>query len=71
MKIRGDGKVGINCSDPTGRLDVNDSRIRIRGSSSPASTSDPNGSMGDICWDALYLYVKTGAGWKRAALGTF
>jgi hypothetical protein len=71
MKIRGDGKVGINCDDPTGKLDVNDSKIRVRNSMTPSGTGDPSGNTGDICWDASYFYVKTGNGWKRAALGTF
>ncbi len=32
---------------------------------------DPNGNIGDIAWSNDYFYVKTAAGWKRAALSTF
>lgn len=34
----------------------------------PASSSDPSGQVGDVRWDAGYLYVKTGYKWRRAAL---
>lgn len=37
----------------------------------PANTADAQGSTGDIAWDASFIYVKTGAGWKRAAIATF
>lgn len=37
----------------------------------PANTADAQGSTGDIAWDASFIYVKTGAGWKRSALSTF
>jgi hypothetical protein len=71
IEIDNAGKVGICCSDPAGKFDVNSDRIRIRGSNSPIGTGDSGGIMGDICWDATYFYVKTGNGWKRAALSTF
>jgi len=34
----------------------------------PASASDPNGNVGDIAYDANYIYIKTASGWRRAAL---
>lgn len=37
----------------------------------PANSADAQGSTGDIAWDASFIYVKTGAGWKRSALSTF
>jgi hypothetical protein len=69
------GNVGIGTTSPTGMLDVNGStgynQVRIRTSYTPTGTSDANGNTGDIAWDADYVYVKTGAGWKRSALKTF
>jgi hypothetical protein len=37
----------------------------------PTGTSDAIGNVGDITWDAGSIYVKTGTGWKKAALSTF
>jgi hypothetical protein len=71
IEIDNAGKVGICCSDPAGKLDVNSDRIRIRGANTPVGTNDPAGNTGDMCWDGTYFYVKTGNGWKRAALSTF
>lgn len=68
-------KVGIQETSPTARLDVNSStgynQVRIRTSYTPTGTSDTNGNVGDIAWDDSYFYVKTTAGWKRAALSTW
>lgn len=68
-------KVGIQTTSPTARLDVNSStgygQIRMRTSYTPTATNDPNGNVGDIAWDDNFFYVKTTAGWKRAALTTF
>jgi hypothetical protein len=37
----------------------------------PSSSADTQGTVGDITSDDNYIYVKTNAGWKRAALSTF
>jgi len=37
----------------------------------PTGTADATGDEGDIAYDDDYIYVKTSAGWKRAALSTF
>lgn len=37
----------------------------------PTSSADSSGQIGDWAWDANFIYVKTGSGWKRAALSTF
>lgn len=37
----------------------------------PSSTSDGAGNVNDIAHDDGFVYVKTSAGWKRAALSTF
>jgi hypothetical protein len=67
--------VGIGTSSPTAKLDVNGStgynQVRMRTSYTPTGTSDTNGNVGDIAWDNNYFYVKTNAGWKRAALSTW
>jgi hypothetical protein len=71
IEIDNAGKVGINCSDPACKLDVNDVKIRVRNPMTPSGTGDSTGNIGDMCWDATCFYVKTGNGWKRAALNTF
>jgi hypothetical protein len=37
----------------------------------PTGTADATGSVGDTAFDDSYFYIKTSAGWKRAALSTF
>jgi hypothetical protein len=68
-------KVGIQTTSPTARLDVNSStgynQVRMRTSYTPTGTSDTNGNVGDVAWDDSYVYIKTSAGWKRAALNTW
>jgi hypothetical protein len=69
------GKVGIGTATPTAQLDIEGStgynQLRIRTPYTPTGTADTNGNTGDIGWDDNYLYVKTSAGWKRAALSTW
>jgi hypothetical protein len=48
-------KVGIGTSIPTAKY-------------TPTGSLDANGEVGDVAWDASYIYVKTGTGWKRVAL---
>jgi hypothetical protein len=68
-------QVGINQTAPTASLDVTGTtgynQLRVRTSYTPTGSSDTNGNVGDIAWDANYLYVKTVAGWKRTALSTW
>lgn len=67
----GAGSLGIY-GQPLSPLDVNGNRLRIRTSHTPSSTSDSFGNIGDISWDANYIYSKTGVGnWKRAPLTVF
>lgn len=70
------GFVGINTSSPSSILHVKGAtghqQLRLETAYTPTSTSDSNGQVGQIAWDASYLYLKTGSGWKRtAALSTF
>ena len=37
----------------------------------PTGSADATGNTGDFSYDSNYIYVKTAAGWKRAALSTF
>lgn len=71
MRITGDGKVGIGTAAPTSQLHVAGNgyqQLRLENGFTPANSSDSNGAQGQIAWDNSYIYVKTGAGWKRSAL---
>jgi hypothetical protein len=62
---------GDPITDPSAVVDVNSDHIRIRGSRTPANSSDI-GNAGDICWDSDYIYVCVAANtWKRAAISTW
>ncbi|MFH1220251.1 MAG: hypothetical protein V1694_07330 [Candidatus Eisenbacteria bacterium] len=67
--------MGISTTAPTARLDVNGAtgydQFRMRTSFTPSTSADVHGNVGDMAWDANFVYVKTAAGWKRAALSTF
>lgn len=43
----------------------------VLNSKTPTATADTTGKLGDIVFDDDYIYVKTSAGWKHAALTTF
>jgi len=72
--IQGDfntGNVGIGTTSPTEALDINSDKIRIRTANTPASAS-ATGAVGEICWDADYIYVCTATDtWKRTAIATW
>ncbi|MFX1516902.1 MAG: hypothetical protein ACFFC6_11365 [Promethearchaeota archaeon] len=52
---------------PSRELDINASRIRVRGYETIASAG-ASGSIGEICWDANYLYISVGTNnWHRVA----
>jgi hypothetical protein len=55
----------------TSRLFVTGGPLSTDYTLTPTGTADATGSTGDIAFDANYLYYKTGAGWKRAALSTW
>jgi len=72
-RIDSDGRLLVGTSSESGGslLQVNDDRIRIASSKTPASASD-TGTAGEICWDSSYIYVCTATDtWKRAALSTW
>jgi len=71
LRIDSAGNVGIGTSSPTTLLDVNADTMRLRTARTPASAG-ATGAVGEICWDANYIYVCTTTNtWKRAALSTW
>ena len=76
--IANDGKVGIATSSPTARLDIDSDKIRLRTSKTITygQTAGGNnidaGDVGDICWDANYIYVRVSdSNWRRVATSTW
>jgi hypothetical protein len=68
---RSNGYMGIGATDPTVKLDINDNKVRLRNSSTPASAT-ASGDKGTISWDANYVYVCVDTNtWKRSALETW
>jgi hypothetical protein len=69
------GNVGIGTTAPTARLHVAGAtgynQLRLQTPYTPTGSNDPNGNVGDICWDNNYIYVKTSTGWRRAPLSAF
>jgi len=57
--------------DSAQRTTFNEDRIRISGTSTPASAAAA-GDQGQICWDANYIYVCVATNtWKRVAIATW
>ena len=72
-RIDSSGRLLVGTSSQSGGslFQVNDDRIRIASSKTPASASD-TGTAGEVCWDSSYIYVCTATDtWKRAALSTW
>ena len=68
LRVDASGNVGIGTNAPSGLLDVNDNRLRVRTAKTPASATAA-GNAGEICWDAGYVYACIATNtWKRAAL---
>jgi hypothetical protein len=70
----GNFSIGSNYA-PTEKLEVGGrikaEKLQVSLSTTPISTADTQGNIGDIARDDYYIYVKTSTGWKRAALSTF
>jgi len=70
-----EGLSGFGSLAPTSRAHINGAngytQFRLEKTYTPTGTSDALGATGDIAWDDNYFYIKTAAGWKRAALSTF
>ena len=52
-------------------ISLSGSRYQMYGTFTPTGSADATGTEGDVSFDASYMYRKTAAGWKRAALSTF
>jgi hypothetical protein len=53
------------------RVFVYNEYFAIETSKTPTSSADGSGQSRDMCYDNNYFYIKTGSGWKRAALFTW
>jgi len=61
----GNDKVGINTDQPTETLDINANSIRLRNNLTPSSAT-ALGAVGQICWDANYIYICIATNtWRR------
>jgi len=68
---RSNAYVGVGTNAPTAPLDVNNSKIRLRTPTTPASAT-ATGNQGDIVWDTDYLYICVATNtWKRTPLSTW
>jgi hypothetical protein len=70
------GTFALGGTSATAKLDVTAAtgynQLRMRTSYTPTGSADALGNVGDLAWDADYLYIKTAAGaWKRVAISTF
>ncbi len=71
LRVDANGRLGIGTNAPSGLLDVNDSKLRVRTAATPVSAGAA-GNAGEICWDASYFYVCVATNtWKRIALSTW
>ena len=71
LRITSAGDIGIGTTTPTEKLDVDGNAIRVRDSSTVASATAV-GAVGEIRWDASYVYVCVATNtWKRTALTTW
>ena len=71
MAIDETGNVGIGTIGPTAKLDINSNILRLRTAKTPASAGAA-GNVGDICWDANFIYVAVATNtWKKASIATW
>lgn len=61
------GEGGVHVESP----DEPEKQLVLTTPFTPGNTADAAGEVGAITWDNDYLYIKTTAGWKRAALSNF
>lgn len=71
LRVDASGYLGLGTNTPSGLLDVNDSKLRVRSAKTPASAT-ASGNAGEICWDSNFTYVCTATNvWRRAALAAW
>lgn len=82
VSIRNAGNNGVLYADtvnnrvgvmvvPTAPLDINGNTLRLRSARTPASATAA-GSVGEICWDANYVYVCVATNqWRRSPLAAW
>jgi len=71
IRIDASQRLGVGTTTPTSKLDVNDSKVRVRSAQTPASAT-ASGNQGDICWDSSYVYVCVATNsWKRSAIAAW
>lgn len=65
-------KIGVKTNSPTVALDVNDSKIRIRGISSVATSNAAaeGWNVGELGWDSTHLYIAVGSTGANSILRT-
>jgi hypothetical protein len=70
-RVDPNGRWGLGTNTPSGLLDVNDNKLRVRTAQTPASAT-ATGNPGEWCWDAGYFYQCIAANaWKRVAVATW
>ena len=73
MRIDNNGNIviGTSANDGAAKLDLASGNMRMRVARTPASAA-ASGNIGEICWDASFLYVCTATNtWKRVAIATW
>ena len=71
IRIDASQRMGLGTSTPTGKLDINDSKVRVRTAQTPASAT-ASGNQGEICWDSSYVYICVATNsWKRSAIAAW
>jgi X-X-X-Leu-X-X-Gly heptad repeat protein len=70
-RVDANGYHGFATSTPTGVMDINDNKARIRTARTPASATAA-GNAGEFCWDASFFYICTSTNvWRRTAHATW
>lgn len=65
------GYIGIGTTSPTTYIDINGDKFRVRTAKTITNSTD-SGTVGDICWDASYIYICVATDtWKRVSISTW
>lgn len=57
---------GLHVTNSTGTI-----TLSVTTAFTPSSSADSSGTTGDITYDASFLYIKTGSGWRKVAIASF